>query len=77
MAQPQIPIQTGGNLPGLDREEDIQEATQQEADMQAYEEELGLDPSEVEEEVIELEEIRYKKYLELQKNDNFDSLAVR
>ena len=56
MANPQIPIQTGGNLPGLDREEDIQEATQQEADMQAYEEELGLDSSEVEEEVIELED---------------------
>ena len=56
MANPQIPIQTGGNLPGLDREEDIQEATQQDADMQAYEEELGLDPSEVEEEVIELDD---------------------
>ena len=56
MANPQIPIQTGGNLPGLDREEDIQEATQQEADMQAYEEQLGLDSSEVEEEVIELED---------------------
>lgn len=56
MANPQIPIQTGGNLPGLDREEDIQQATQQEADMQAYEEELGLEPSEVEEEVIELDD---------------------
>ena len=56
MANPQLPIQTGGNLPGLDIEEDIQEATQQEADMQAYEEELGLDSSEVEEEVIELED---------------------
>jgi hypothetical protein len=56
MANPQLPMQTGGNLPGLDREEDIQEATQQEADMQAYEEELGLDPTEVEEEVIELED---------------------
>ena len=56
MAQPQLPMQTGGNLPGLDREEDIEEATQQEADMQAYEAELGLDPSEVEEEVIELDD---------------------
>ena len=57
MANPQIPIQTGGNLPGLDdREEDIQQATQQDADMKAYEEELGLDSSEVEEEVIELDD---------------------
>ena len=57
MANPQLPIQTGGNLPGLDdREEDIKEATQQDADMQAYEEELGLDPHEVEEEVIENED---------------------
>jgi hypothetical protein len=56
MAQPQLPMQIGGNLPGLDREQDIEEATQQDADMQAYEEELGLDPTEVEEEVIELED---------------------
>ena len=57
MATPQIPIQMGGNLPGLDdREEDIQEATEQDAEMQAYEEELGLDPEQVEQEVIELED---------------------
>lgn len=56
MANPQLPIQMGGNLPGLDREQDIQEATAQDAEMQIYEEELGLDPQEVEQEVIELDD---------------------
>ncbi len=56
MATPQLPIQMGGNLPGLEREEDIQEATAQDAEMEMYEEALGLDPQEVEQEVIELED---------------------
>ena len=56
MATPQLPIQMGGNLPGLDREQDIQEATAQDEEMQMYEEELGLDPQEVEQEVIELDD---------------------
>jgi hypothetical protein len=56
MAQPQIPIQAGSNLPGLDREEDIQEATEQDAEMERYAEVLGLEDQEVEEEVIELED---------------------
>jgi hypothetical protein len=56
MATPQLPIQMGGNLPGLDREEDIQEATAQDAEMEMYEEALGLDPQEVEQEVIELDD---------------------
>lgn len=57
MAQPQIPIQQGSSLPGLSqRDDDIKDALEQEADMQHYEEVLGLDPSEVEQEVIELED---------------------
>ncbi len=57
MANPQLPIQSGGNLPALDtREEDLEKGLQQEADMEAYEAELGLDTDEVEEEVIELED---------------------
>ena len=56
MAQPQIPMQMGQNLPGLETEENIQEARMQEAEMDAYEEALGLEPDEVEEEVIELED---------------------
>ena len=56
MANPQLPIQMGGNLPGLDREQDIQEATAQDEEMQMYEESLGLDPQEVEQEVIELDD---------------------
>lgn len=56
MATPQLPIQMGGNLPGLDREQDIQEATAQDEEMQMYEEALGLDPQEVEQEVIELDD---------------------
>ena len=57
MANPQLPIQAGSNLPGLDtREEDLKKAEEQDADMEAYEAELGLDPDEVEEEIIELED---------------------
>jgi len=56
MAQPQLPIQSGGNLPGLDRESDIKDAKQQDAEMEEYEDVLGLDPDEVEQELIELED---------------------
>jgi len=56
MANPQLPIQNGANLPGLDTEENIQEAQDQDAEMEMYEDTLGLDPDEVEEEVIELED---------------------
>jgi len=57
MANPQLPIQAGSNLPGLDtRDEDLEKAQEQEADMEAYEAELGLDADEVEEELIELED---------------------
>jgi len=57
MAQPQIPLQMGGNLPGLDdTQENIKDAQQQDAEMDQYEEALGLDSSEVEQEVIELDD---------------------
>ena len=57
MANPILPMQSGANLPGLDREdEDLREATEQDADMKAYEDELGLDSDEVEQEVIELDD---------------------
>jgi len=56
MANPQLPIQAGSTLPGLDTEENIQEAQEQDAEMKMYEESLGLDSDEVEQEVIELED---------------------
>ena len=56
MANPQIPIQTGSNLPGLDTEQNIEEAQAQDAEMDYYEEALGLEPGDVEEEIIELDD---------------------
>jgi hypothetical protein len=56
MANPLFPLQTGSNLPGLETQENIQDAQEQDAEMQMYEDALGLDPSEVEEEVIELDD---------------------
>jgi len=56
MAQPQIPMQMGQNLPGLDTEENLAQAQEQDAEMDMYEEALGLDPGEAEGEVIELED---------------------
>jgi len=56
MANPQIPMQMGQNLPGLDTEENLDEAQLQDAEMDMYEEALGLDPAEVEQEVIELDD---------------------
>jgi len=55
--QPQIPIQSGGNLPALDdRQDDLGLAEDQDAEMEQYEDVLGLDPDEVEQEVIELDD---------------------
>jgi hypothetical protein len=76
MANPQIPMQMGANLPGLtDREEDIELAAQQDAEMDAFEEALGLDPEDVEEEVIELDDgsvvINYKEKESPLKNPEF------
>ena len=76
MAQnPQIPIQSGSALPSLDREEDLHKAQMQDAEMEAYEDALGLDPDEVEQEVIELEDgsvvINYKEKESPQQNPEF------
>ena len=57
MAQsPQLPIQAGATLPSLDREEDVQQAADQDEDIEQLEEALGLDSDEAEQEVIELED---------------------
>jgi hypothetical protein len=56
MANPQIPMQMGANLPGLERDEDVKLAAQQDAEMDHYEEVLGLEPDEVAQEVIELDD---------------------
>ena len=66
----------GSNLPGLDdREEDIQLATEQDAEMKAYAEALDLDANEVEEEVVELEDgsvvINFKEKESPLKNPEF------
>jgi len=55
--QPTLPIQSGGNLPALDATENqLGMAEEQDAEMEHYEEILGLDPDEVEQEVIELDD---------------------
>ena len=56
MANPILPIQMGANLPRLDTERNIDEAQAQDVAMEYYEESLGLDSQDVEEEVIELED---------------------
>jgi hypothetical protein len=76
MANPQLPMQMGSNLPGLDdREEDIRLATEQDAEMKAYAEALDLDANEVEEEVIELDDgsvvINFKEKESPLKNPEF------
>jgi hypothetical protein len=74
--QPQIPIQSGGNLPALDdREKQIGDSQEQDAEMEHYEDILGLDPDEVEEEVIELEDgsvvVNYQEKSSPLKNPEF------
>ena len=54
--QPQLPIQNGNNLPNLDSEEDLHEKEAQDDEMQAYADEFDLDATEVEQEVIELDD---------------------
>jgi hypothetical protein len=75
MANPILPIQSGANLPGLDTEQNIQEAMAQDAEMDYYEDALGLEPGDVEEEVIELEDgsvvINYQEKQSPRKNPEF------
>lgn len=55
MANPKLPIQSGSNLASLtDREKE--KSLDQEDEMEHFEEVLGLEPDEVDEEVIELED---------------------
>lgn len=56
MAQPTIPLQQGANLPGLDTEQNVKEAQMQDVQMDYYEKQLGLEPEDVEQEVIEQED---------------------
>ena len=56
MPIPQLPIQNGANLPGLEEHQDPQEAKDQDEAMDYYEEALGLDSEDVEQEVIEMED---------------------
>jgi len=65
MANPILPIQAGSNLPSLETEQNIEEAMAQDAEMDYYEESLGLEAQDVEEEIIELEDgsvvVNYKQ----------------
>ena len=56
MANPILPIQAGNHLPGLGHDDDILDAQDQEVEMDAIEDALGLDTDEVEQEVIELDD---------------------
>ena len=57
MANPQIPIQQGGTLASLDeRNTDIQDAQVQEQETEALADALGLEDTDAEQEVIELDD---------------------
>jgi len=56
MAQPKIPLQMGGNLPGLDQTNQADKETRKDSEITEYEEEFGLDSNEAEQEVIELDD---------------------
>ena len=75
MANPILPIQSGANLPGLENEQNIEEAAAQDAEMDYYEDALGLEPGDVEEEVIELEDgsvvINFQEKQSPRKNPEF------
>jgi len=73
--QPQLPINIGSNLPNLESEQDLHEKEDQDAEMEAYAEEFDLDDSEVEQEVIELDDgsvvINFQEKQGPQKNPEF------
>jgi hypothetical protein len=54
--QPQLPIQAGQTLPGLDTGAEEPYTPMQDAELDMYEEALGLDSEDIEQEVIELED---------------------
>ena len=49
-------MQSGSNLPGLDRDEDVKAEMEKDADVDAYADMFDLEASEVEQEVIELDD---------------------
>jgi len=75
MANPQLPIQQGNNLLNLDAEEDLQEKKAQDEEMEAYADMFDLEDSEVEQEVIELEDgsvvVNFQEKQGPQKNPEF------
>ena len=75
MVNPILPIQSGANLPGLENEQNVKEAAAQDAEMDYYEDALGLEPGDVEEEIIELEDgsvvINYQEKQSPRKNPEF------
>jgi hypothetical protein len=77
MANPQIPIQDGANLPSLEREETIHTAEKQDEDLEAYADSLGLPSEELEQEVIELDDgsviVNFQEKQGPQKNPEFYS----
>jgi hypothetical protein len=56
MANPQIPIQHGGNLASLEHDEDVELGQAQKAELDEFAESLGLENEEVEQEIIELDD---------------------
>jgi len=75
MANPEIPIQAGSNLPSLEREDTIHNAEEQDDDLEAYADSLGLDSEDIEQEVIELEDgsviVNFQEKQGPQKNPEF------
>ena len=75
MANPKLPMQAGSNLPSLEREEELDEALMQQEEVEHFEDVLGLEPGEAEEEVIELDDgsvvINYKPTDGPNKNPEF------
>jgi hypothetical protein len=75
MAQPQLPIQNGNNLPNLESEQDLHKKEDQDADMEAYADLFDLDDDQVEQEVIELDDgsvvVNFQEKQGPQKNPEF------
>jgi hypothetical protein len=75
MANPEIPLQAGANLASLEREDTIHNAQEQDEDLEAYADSLGLDSEDIEQEVIELDDgsviVNFKEKEGPQKNPEF------
>jgi hypothetical protein len=75
MANPELPIQAGANLAALEREDELHNAEEQDDDLEAYADSLGLTPEDLEQEVIELEDgsviVNFQEKQGPQKNPEF------